>query len=751
MSRWAFPAFAAVMLGLPLLPVPDFWITQSIYIGLYSLVALGLVLLTGVAGLTSFGQAAFVGIGAYAAAYLATRSGLPPLVTLAVGVALAVLAALLLGALTLRMSGHYLPLATICWGLALNYAMANAEGLGKYDGILGIPAMSLFGIDLGTGRGLHPLVWAIALLAAVAVTHLLDSRPGRAIRALKGGATMAEAMGISTFRYKLTAFVIAAVLAAVSGWLFAHFQRSVSPSPFGINKGIEYLFMAVLGGVGHVWGAFLGSAVVRLTEDQLQVLLPKLLGSGGNFETIVFGIVLVVVLKYAPDGLWSFVGRFRALPQRPRDWGGAEPLPRRARPAHGERLLDVEKVRKQFGGLVAVNDVGFSVNAGEIVALIGPNGAGKSTTFNLITGVLPLSGGAVRWRGQEIYGPAVACDRTAGRVAHLPAREDDSRDDGAGKRRSGRLWPHACRGAARHAAPGSQRGEAAVCRRPGAAAARRHGRAHARSGRQPADGPAAADGDRPRTGHRPGAAAAGRTGRRLAPPREAGAGRRAAPAEGRRHEPAAGGARHGFRHGPGRPRGGDGVRHQADRRHARRGAGQPRGARRVSGDGALMTAARPTALLEVADLRAGYGRAEVLTGLNFVLAPQQVVSVIGPNGAGKSTTLAALMGILPYRGRVLFDGQDLAGTTLEDRVMLGLALVPEKRELFATMPVQDNLVLGGYRAMKLRVPNWKNAIEHVYALFPRLKERRAQLAGTLSGGERQMLAVGRALMSAPKC
>ena len=156
------------------------------------------------------------------------------------------------------------------------------------------------------------------------------------------------------------------------------------------------------------------------------------------------------------------------------------------------------------------------------------------------------------------------------------------------------------------------------------------------------------------------------------------------------------------------------------------------------------------ALLDVTDLHAGYGRAEVLTGLNFALAPKQVVSVIGPNGAGKSTTLAALMGILPYRGRVVFDGQDLAGSTLEDRVMLGLALVPEKRELFGTMPVEDNLVLGGYRAMKLRVPNWKREIERVYTLFPRLKERRAQLAGTLSGGERQMLAVGRALMSAPK-
>jgi len=155
-------------------------------------------------------------------------------------------------------------------------------------------------------------------------------------------------------------------------------------------------------------------------------------------------------------------------------------------------------------------------------------------------------------------------------------------------------------------------------------------------------------------------------------------------------------------------------------------------------------------LLEVSDLHAGYGRAEVLTGLNLKLGQGQVVTVIGPNGAGKSTTLNALMGVLPSRGRVVFDGQDLAEATLEDRVMLGLALVPEKRELFTTMPVEDNLVLGGYRAMRQRVPNWRGALERVYGLFPRLKERRAQLAGTLSGGERQMLAVGRALMSGPK-
>ena len=158
----------------------------------------------------------------------------------------------------------------------------------------------------------------------------------------------------------------------------------------------------------------------------------------------------------------------------------------------------------------------------------------------------------------------------------------------------------------------------------------------------------------------------------------------------------------------------------------------------------------PDLLLSVKDLHAGYGRAEVLTGLNFQLAKGQVVTVIGPNGAGKSTTLNALMAVLPSRGQVVFDGVDLADVTLEERVMLGMALVPEKRELFGTMPVEDNLILGGYRAMKQRVPNWRNEIERVYTLFPRLKERRLQLAGTLSGGERQMLAVGRALMSGPK-
>ena len=157
-----------------------------------------------------------------------------------------------------------------------------------------------------------------------------------------------------------------------------------------------------------------------------------------------------------------------------------------------------------------------------------------------------------------------------------------------------------------------------------------------------------------------------------------------------------------------------------------------------------------TPLLEVKGLKAGYGRAEVLHGLSLQAAPRSVITVIGPNGAGKSTLLNALMGVLPAKGQVFYKGEDISRLTLEDRVMLGIALVPEKRELFGSMPVEDNLVLGGYRQMRLRNPRWRDQLEVVYQRFPRLKERRAQAAGTLSGGERQMLAVGRALMSGPE-
>ncbi len=397
-------ALLATLPVLALLPLPDFWITQANYIGLYALVVLGLVLLTGVGGLTSFGQAAFVGIGAYTSAYLTVNMGFSPWVTVFAGLAITAVSALAVGWITLRMSGHYLPLATIAWGLSLYYLMGNLDALGKYDGILGVPALSVGEWDLSRGRPFFVLLWAMVMMGAFALQNLLDSRTGRAIRALKSATQMAEAMGVNTFRHKVGIFLIAALFASISGWLFAHFQRTVNPSPFGLKMGIEYLFMAVLGGVGHVWGAITGALFTKVMEDQLQVLLPQLIGTSGSYETIVFGIVLVLVLKYLPDGTWSLVGRWLPAPRRTENWAQAPALPERSKPTHGDVVLDVSKIRKQFGGLVAVNDISFQVKAGQIVGLIGPNGAGKSTTFNLVTGVLGLTSGTVKFRGDTISG-----------------------------------------------------------------------------------------------------------------------------------------------------------------------------------------------------------------------------------------------------------------------------------------------------------------------------------------------------------
>lgn len=396
---WRLAASVPIIAALPF---PDFWIVQLNYIGLYALVCLGLVLLTGVGGLTSFGQAAFVGIGAYTTAWLTLNIGVSPWITLFIGLGLTAVSALVVGAITLRMSGHYLPLATIAWGLSLYYLMGNLDALGKYDGLLGLKSLSLGDIDIGQGRLFFVLTWAILIVSAIALLNLLDSRPGRAIRSLKGGSLMAEAMGINTFRYKVTIFLIAALFASVAGWLMAHFQRTVNPSAFGLKMGIEYLFMAVIGGVGSVWGAILGAGLIKLLDDYLQVALPALIGTSGSYEVIVFGIAMVLVLKYLPDGIWSLVARKLPRPSRAVDWQNAKPLSTRTKPSIGELVLKVDKIRKQFGGLTAVNDISFDIYGGQIVGLIGPNGAGKSTTFNLITGVTSKTAGHVYYRGQDI-------------------------------------------------------------------------------------------------------------------------------------------------------------------------------------------------------------------------------------------------------------------------------------------------------------------------------------------------------------
>lgn len=411
--RYLVPALAIVLALAPWV-LPSFQVTLLNYIGLYALVVLGLVLLTGVGGMTSFGQAAFVGLGAYVSAYLTTSTQLPtwlgwaggsPWLGLLLGLMLTAVVALALGALTLKLSGHYLPLGTIAWGISLYYLFGNLEGLGGQSGIADLPPIRLFGWALERSEQVFYLIWAILLVAVLVTRNLLDSRQGRAIRALKGGQVMAASMGVNTFRSKLVIFVVSALFASFSGWLYAHTQRFVNPTPFGLAMGIDYLFMALIGGVGSVWGALLGAGVLTLLKQWLQDWLPVLVGSQGNYETIVFGLLVVLMMQRMPGGLWPLLVRYFPLDRGTRQAPpAAPPLPRRELPAKGELILEARQITRQFGGLVANKDMNLNLRAGEILALIGPNGAGKSTLFNQLSGVDVPSAGDVLFRGQRING-----------------------------------------------------------------------------------------------------------------------------------------------------------------------------------------------------------------------------------------------------------------------------------------------------------------------------------------------------------
>ena len=386
--------------------LPDFYVSVLNYVALYGLVTLGIVLLTGIAGITSFGQAAFVGIGAYASAVVSAKFGVSPWLGLLLGLALTTISALVIGWVTLRLSGHYLPLGTIAWGVSLYYLLGNIEFFGGHTGLTGIPAISIAGYPLDTGRKLYFLIWTVLLVAMVLVANMLDSRPGRAMRALKTAAGTAESVGVNTTRTKMLVFLYAALLASISGWLYAHLLRFVNPTPFSLTMGIEYLFMAVVGGASSVWGALIGAGIITVLKEYLQVVLPQWIGRSGNYEIIVFGGLIILLLQFNRErGLTALMGKWlRPVPvPAPELTANSASLTKRIGSGQSP-VTEVSGIRKQFGGLTAISDLSFDIRRAELLALIGPNGAGKTTLFNILSGALQPNGGAVTFNGELITG-----------------------------------------------------------------------------------------------------------------------------------------------------------------------------------------------------------------------------------------------------------------------------------------------------------------------------------------------------------
>jgi branched-chain amino acid transport system permease protein len=400
-------AAAATVACIVLFPawLPEFYVTLFGYVGLATLVALGLVLLTGVSGQTSFGQASFVGLAAYATTLLTKLADMPSILGLAVGLAVTGTTAWLLGLVTARLSGHFLALASVAWGISFYALFGTLPLLHGFNGIGDIPPLHIGPLSAESRRVNLGVIWAaVAILMAMSAA-LLDSRMGRAIRTLNGARLIADSVGIDTARLSRAVFVIAALYAGTAGFLFAHFQRFISPTPFSLGASIDYLFMVIIGGVGSLWGAPVGAALVVVLRDQFNDWIPRVTGRAGDFEALVFSVVVILLLQRAPEGLLPLLARLprRRVPQNEVMIDADDEVPHSPGPASaaapGAELLALESISRNFGGLAANRDVSFAVHASEIVALIGPNGAGKTTLFNMVSGVLPPSSGHMRLFG----------------------------------------------------------------------------------------------------------------------------------------------------------------------------------------------------------------------------------------------------------------------------------------------------------------------------------------------------------------
>ncbi len=291
-----FIFFAVLLLLIPLAVTNEYYLNVLIIIGINSIIVMGLDLLMGYTGQISLGHAAFYGIGAYISGVLSAKWGVPPLMGLLLALVGVSIIAFTVGNPTLRLHGHYLAMATLGFGIIVFIFFQELDFLtGGPSGLVGIEAMTLFGITFDSDRSYYYLVSIVMLIILLLSINLVNSRVGRALRAIHGSEIAANVLGVKISRYKNGIFVISALYAAVAGWLYAHYITFISPSSFGFMFSIKLVTMVVIGSLGSLWGAIFGAAL--LTS------LPEFLTVVEDYETVAFGIILMSVMIFMPRGL----------------------------------------------------------------------------------------------------------------------------------------------------------------------------------------------------------------------------------------------------------------------------------------------------------------------------------------------------------------------------------------------------------------------------------------------------------------
>jgi branched-chain amino acid transport system permease protein len=416
--RFALPLAAVACFFVPLLTSNEYYVHSVLAkVCVYAIVIAGLDLVVGYSGDVSVGHAGLFAAGAYTTAILMWKLQLPfPLAALA-GIAMGALFGLLLGVPALRLSGPYLAVATIAFGLIVQTFVNEAVPLTNgSQGIREIPPLRFGPLDF-EGNHLFYLVYPLMVLSLLLVHRLSSSYWGRAFAALKENAVAAECSGISRYRFKLGAFILSAAFAGLAGALFVHIDKYIGPPTFSEQLSILFLIALIFGGVRSIAGNLIGTFVV--------IVLPDVFNAVAEYQLMIFGGLLLFTLYFVPQGIAGLLeaAARRLLRRRGRQGrqvgqsgpadplgtavqsgqaGVADPIVTREPSVTREPVLTAHDLTIAFGGLVAVNKLNLEIRAGQVHALIGPNGSGKSTTVNLLSGIYRPTGGQIRFAGREL-------------------------------------------------------------------------------------------------------------------------------------------------------------------------------------------------------------------------------------------------------------------------------------------------------------------------------------------------------------